>query len=286
MPCYARASAELRARSGARTARGRRPAGGTALYVYGLIRTPGVDLGHVGIEVDGRPERVYTLAMGSVGAAVSHYGSRERILPIRRNLEAHHRVVRDLMKLDGGVLPMRFGHVVTGEPELVRLVADQREDIEEELADLAGKTEMSLKVFWDVENIYDYFVHRDSTILEMRDRLFGDGSEPNREQKIELGRMFADRLAEDRETHLHQVTEVLEDCVEDIEQDDARTERMVMNLALLAEKARLAELDRRVGEAAGRFSGLYVFKYAGPFAPYHFVGLDLDVPARTSASGR
>jgi hypothetical protein len=40
-----------------------------------------------------------------------------------------------------------------------------------------------------------------------------------------------------------------------------------------------------VQDAAGRFSGLYLFKYTGPFAPYHFVGLDLESPAEAAARG-
>jgi hypothetical protein len=265
--------------------RARRAAGGTALYVYGLIRSPGIDLGYLGLDVDGRPERVHTLAAGRLGAVVSHYGTKERVLPLRRNLEAHHRVVRDLLKVSGGVLPMRFGHVVAGEREVMRFLAEHRAEVEEEMAYLHGKTEMALKVFWDVDNIYGYFVDKDPALAEMRDRLYGKGVDPSHQQKIELGRMFAERLEEDRESHVAQVTEVIEPCVVDIEQDDARTEKMVMNLALLVDKARLPDLDRRVQDAAGRFSGLYLFKYTGPFAPYHFVGLDLESPAEAAARG-
>jgi len=274
-------SADLRKRA----VRARRQQGGTALYLYGLIRSPGVDLGYVGLDVDGKPGRVRTIAVDRVGAVASAYPEVHRVLPVRRNLDAHHAVGRDLLKLAGGFLPMRFGHVVPSERELLRLLAAHHEEIEEELDYLAGKVEATLKVFWDVENIYGYFVDKDPVLTEMRDRTFGPGAEPSRQAKIELGRAFADRLDADRETHVRQVTACLETIAEEIEEGEVREERMIMNLALLVDRSRLADLDRRVDETAGRFSGLYLFRYAAPFAPYHFVALELDgAPRRRAAA--
>jgi len=269
-----------------RAARARRQQGGTALYVYGFIRSPGVDLGYVGLDVDGQPARVHTMAVDRIGAVVSPYPDVDRVLPVRRNLDAHHRVGRDLLKLAGGLLPMRFGHVVPGDRELLRLLAAHRAEIEEELGYLDGKVEMALKVFWDVDNIYEYFVDKDPVLTDMRDRAYGRGVEPSRQAKIELGRAFAERLDADRETHVRQVTEALQPGADEIEADEAGAEKMVMNLTLLVDRPRLPNLEQHVHDVAARFSGLYLFRYAGPFPPYHFVGLDLGAPPQRAAAAR
>ena len=71
----------------------------TGRYLYGLIRTAkDRDFGCIGLEHEGKPARVYTARVDSVAAVVSEYGAREKVLPLRRNLDPHHRVIREVMK--------------------------------------------------------------------------------------------------------------------------------------------------------------------------------------------
>ena len=106
--------------------------------------------------------------------------------------------------------------------------------------------------------------------------MFADGREPSRNELVDLGHAFAGILADERARLTQQVTEALAGHVAEIEEDTPRAEKVVMNLALLVERSRRDELEARVQEIAGGFSDELLFKYTGPFAPFHFVGIDID----------
>ncbi len=247
------------------------------LYLYGIVRqADAAAMGAIGLEVGGRAAEVYPIVEGDVGAVVSAFPAKGKILPIRKNLEAQNKVLRELTRAPGGVLPVRFGHVVPSEGEVRRLLMARRLDILRELSTLDGKTEMALGVSWDVENVFAYFFEQHKDLAAMRDRMFADGGEPSRNERVELGQAFAARLADERSRCADQVILALDPFVVDINEDKLRAEKQVMNLALLVERSRLDELDAAIQSCAAGFPDAYLFKYTGPFAPFHFVGLALE----------
>lgn len=247
------------------------------LYLYGIVRqSDAAAMGAIGLEVGGKAGEVYPIIEGDVGAVVSSLPTRGRVLPIRKNLEAQNKVLRELTRAPGGVLPVRFGHVVPGERDVRRLLMARRIDILRELSTLDGKTEMALAVSWDVENVFAYFAKEHEDLAAQRDRLFADGREPSRSERVELGQAFAARLEDDRGRYTEQVIAALEPYVVDVREDRLRAEKQVMNLALLVERSRLDELEAKVQDFGAGFPDAFLFKYTGPFAPFHFVGLALE----------
>jgi hypothetical protein len=247
------------------------------LYLYGIVRqADAAAMGAIGLEVAGRPADVYPIVEGDVGVMVSAFPAKGRVLPVRKNLDAHNKVLRELTKVPGGVLPLRFGHVVPGERDVRRLLVQRRLDILRELATLDGKTEMALAVSWDVENVFAYFATQHKDLGAMRDEMFADGREPSRNERVELGHAFAGRLDDDRARYRQQVIEALDRFVVDVREDRPRAEKQVVNLALLVERSRLSELDTAIQEIAAGFPDAFLFKYTGPFAPFHFVGLEIE----------
>jgi Gas vesicle synthesis protein GvpL/GvpF len=251
--------------------------GDTALYLYGIVRAGDAALmGPMGLDVDGAPERVYPIVVGAAGAVVSRFPGTRRVAPTRRNLGAHNRVLLELMSTPGSVLPLRFGHVLPGEDAAREFLAARQEEIARALSRIEGKVEVALKVYWDVENVFDYLVKQDAALCAARDELFAGGREPSRDERLDLGRMFAARLDDQRRTNGERVIEGLGEVVAESAEDPAQGEKMVVNLALLVERARLPELYAKIHEIAGWFPDVLLFKYAGPFAPFHFVAPDLD----------
>jgi hypothetical protein len=247
------------------------------LYLYGLVReADAAAMGAIGLEVAGRAADVYPIVEGDVGALVSALPVKGRVLPVRKNLEAQNKVLRELTKAPGGVLPVRFGHLIPGERDVRRLLAQRQLDILRELSTLDGKTEMALAVSWDVENVFAYFAEQHPDLAALRDRMFEGGREPSRNERVDVGQAFAARLEDDRSRFTEQVIDTLDPYVVDIHEDRPRTEKQVMNLAVLVERSRLDELDARIQGLAAGFPDAFVFKYTGPFAPFHFVGLELE----------
>jgi len=204
---------------------------------------------------------------------------------MRKNLDAQNRVLRQLMNVPGGLLPLRFGHVVPSEREARRMLSRRQRQLVHELGQLAGKVEMALKVVWDQENVFEYLLKQDGELSAMRDQMFAAGREPSRDEQMEIGRVFAARVEEARRGHVERVTTSLEGFVADLQEDPVKDVKEVMNLALLVARAKLPALDERVDMIAAVLPDALLVKYTGPFAPFHFVDVDLDDETDDASDG-
>src|SRR5262245_1192283 len=147
-------------------------------YVYGLVRAAQApELGPIGLEHAGSPGRVYAISVDGMAALVSDYDRRRRIAPLRRNLEPHDRVIREAWKTTT-MIPMTFGHVARSAREIERLLGRHARAIAAELNRLDGMVEISVRVKWDVDNIFKYIVDSDPLLASLRDRLFDPGQPP------------------------------------------------------------------------------------------------------------
>ncbi|MBI4577988.1 MAG: GvpL/GvpF family gas vesicle protein [Planctomycetes bacterium] len=235
-----------------------------------------MDFGCIGLEHDGRPGRVYTLRVESLGAVVSEFAGREKVLPLRRNLDPHHRVIREVMKTTT-IVPMTFGHVARSRNDVAKTLRSNREAIGAQLDRVDGKVEMDLKVNWDVDNIFEYFVGADAELRAYRDQVFGRSCAPSKAEKIELGRTFEERRNREREEQTDRVTEVFHPCTSDMKVNPPKGEKVVMDLAFLVDRGGLKPFEECVYQVAGTFSTQYLFDYSGPWAPFAFVDVALDL---------
>src|SRR3990167_5056128 len=218
---------------------------------------------------------VYAISQGPVAAVVSDI-TEKRIRPERKNLVAHHAVVKRLME-ETTVLPVAFG-TIAGSPKAVQAILKENSAaFVEQLDRVRGKVEIGLRVTWDVPNIFEYFVNRHRELAELRDSVLGKQRGPSQEDKIELGRRFDRLLAQDREQHTDTVMEVLAPRCVDIKQNQPREEREVMHLACLIDRDARTAFEDGVFEAAKRFDNYFAFDFNGPWAPHHFVDVALEV---------
>jgi len=241
----------------------------TGLYLYGitvadrmLCARNGVGGADVELVVEGR-----------LAAIVSQLGV-GKVRPQRANLAAHHRVLHDLAE-ERPVLPVVFGTITGNEEELQRVLRRNQDTLSDLLDRLQGKVEMGLKVYWDLPNVFEYFVATHQELESMRNRLFRPGRTPTVEEKVELGERFVSLLQQARERHTRRVKEALATCSVEVRGIDPGEERMILKLACLVEKDRQAEWEEGVRQAAMFFDDHYRFDYNGPWPPYNFADVDL-----------
>jgi len=247
-----------------------------SLYVYGFVRGADIpEVGEAGLGQDGRATRVFPVNAGRVAAMVSVYGSERRVLPLRRNLEPHHRVVSELTRATT-VVPVAFGHVVTGEKELKSFLRANADAICAELDRLQGKVEMGVRVRWDVENIFRHIVEGDPELAASRDQVFAAGAKASPAEKLELGRMFEERLQAARATLTERVLESLSGAAAQVRSNPPTTEETVADLAFLVDRDAQERFEDRVGEMAALWPPEYVFQCTGPWAPFNFVEAQLS----------
>lgn len=255
----------------------RSPEGSKGYYLYGFIRTDeDRDFGPIGLPDGGEPGKVHTVRNGPVAAIVSLVPTHDKILPLRKNLAPHNGVIREVMKTTT-IIPMAFGHVARGEEEIKRALKRNRQPLLDELERLWSKVEMGLKIKWDVENIFEHVLGMDPELSAMRDRVFGRASAATQAEKLELGRMFEDRLSKEREREIERITEALRPAVAEHRIKPPRTETTVLDVAFLVDRESTREFEDKVCQIAAAYPAEYVFDYSGPWAPFDFVDVDLSM---------
>jgi hypothetical protein len=112
-------------------------------YVYALLAEP--PRGDTGAGLDAEPLRF--VPVGDVLAAVGDMAAAPPVSPI--TLRAHDAVVRRLAAAVDAILPVRFGTLLEGERALADAIAGRAPRLREALALVAGREQMTLRVFGD-----------------------------------------------------------------------------------------------------------------------------------------
>ena len=240
-------------------------------YIYAIVDALEATGSYGPIGIEGG--EVYAVPEGQVAAVVSNVPD-EKIRPERRHLAAHHNVEKRLMER-GTPLPVSFGMIADGPEALRTILATNQAAFVDQLRRVSGRVEMSLRVVWDVPNIFEYFVRTHPELRRLRDQLFGGGREPSEDDKIELGRLFDRMLNEDRADHTQGVVEALAPLCVEMKENPPRTEREVVHLACLVPRDGQERFEQGVFEAAKRFNDDYSFDFNGPWPPYNFVDVSL-----------
>jgi hypothetical protein len=246
-------------------------------YLYGFAES-GFSLAAELPGLAGAP--VHPIRFQDIAALVSDHPV-EKLSLLRRNLEPHHRVIREITK-QTTFIPATFGHISENQEQILEVLRESHAGIRAELERLAGRVEMGVKLLWDVDNIFDFFVSSGRELRNRRDRVFGK-SRPTLEEKLELGAFFDKRLKQERERLGNQIIEALRPLTSEVRGNPPTDVKMVMNAAFLIEKSREKEFEEALYRAARLFDSNFALDYSGPWPPYNFVRLSLKVPAAEMA---
>ena len=250
-----------------------------AKYLYAIVLRDGMTCADPGRECgsDGlNGQAVYCIPHGRVAAVVSDV-LETKFRPERRHLAAHHHVLKSLMDEGKAVLPVSFGVVADDAKALTRILSMNEDAFREQIERVAGKVEMGLRVVWDVPNVFQYIVDVHPELRALRDLLPRGGRGPTQDERITLGRRFEQLLEEDRAANTASVREVLDKVCSEVKDNNPRDETEVMNLACLIGRGDQHAFEDAVLEAAKLFDDNYAFDFSGPWPPYNFVDVDLQL---------
>ena len=224
----------------------------------------------------GAPVRV--VGYGDVAAVVSHHVV-ERLRPSRSNLEPHHRIVREISS-EATLVPAAFGHISESDEDLLRVLRGNHEEIRGELARLDNRSEMGLKLTWNVGNIFEHMVRVCGELREARDRVFSSGP-PSMADKLEVGALFESTLERERERLTARLLGAFDALTIEVSTSPPRHEKAICQAALLIERAREREFLDTLARAAALFDANHTLEYSGPWPAYSFVRLRLHagIPA-------
>ncbi len=247
-------------------------------YLYGFTDrhfdpTPGL------CGLRGAPVRA--ISFRDLAAIVSQHPV-QRLLPSRSNVEPHHRIVRHV-SASAALVPAAFGHISETEADILAVLEGNYDQIREELVRLAYKCEMTVKLRWNVDNIYECMVRNNRDLREVRDRVFRD-PHPSLNAKLQVGALFEATLAREREWLAKLLVESLQPVMLDSLVNPPRDEKIACHVAVLVERARETDFVQALGSAATLFNADFTLDYSGPWPPYSFVRLRLQPGQQTTAA--
>jgi hypothetical protein len=240
-------------------------------YVYAIVAGEvEIDLGQNGMPDGSGP--VTGLRAGGFTAVVSPYaGPPMERLPradVLRGLIVHQRVIERVMG-DYSVLPARFGTVLGSAEEVRQVLITFRPRLERAFEDISGAVEIDLSATWDLSVIFGEIRH-EPALADLADVAGTDIGDAGLAMRIQAGELVQVALERRREEYRHRAVEALAPLVRDMRRNPLPADDIVLNLALLVDRHRLAEVDVTVDRLASEWDGRVTFRYVGPLPPYSF----------------
>lgn len=233
------------------------------LFYATILTNKECNFGRVGLN----KQIVHSINYKDVGALVSDYPRVDKIKLLRKNLAPYHQVVRDAAKRFT-TIPARFGQIARDEAEVNVALRKNYDEIRQELERLDGKVEMGVKVRWNVEDLFEYFLRVDEELKARREKL-QNKKNISRTEQVDFGRFFHNRIESARADITERIITPLPPA--ELRLDDVSEDNIIANISLLISESLLQELEDAVDELGDSIGEEYSLKIDGPWPPFSFV---------------
>ncbi len=240
------------------------------LYLYGIFPPPGpVELAESGL--DKAPVLVETV--GEFAFLYSE-AQQERYLASRRNLLTHTKALERAMESGHRtLLPLQFGLVVPDWETVKKdLLAPQGETLHRLLQKLAGKREVSLKIYWDNNAELQRLLAENPDLEARRNAL--TGRVLSMEETIAIGQEIERRMDRHQDAIAGRFAEVLEPLALETRVNDPLSETMICNAAYLILWDSEPEFAAAVEALDAEFESRLTIRYNNFTPPYNFIELE------------
>ena len=246
------------------------------IYVYCIIETsePRV-FGNIGI--GGRGDEVFTVHYRDLAAVVS----RAPLMvydPTRENALTHEHV-NEVVMIDNNFtpVPMSFGTLFKTENDTVEFLKDTYDALRDVLTKMKDKLELGLKVTWDRDSVLAQIEQESEDIRRLKEEIVGNQHTSTYFARMQLGRLVEQALTERSDGYVRDIYASLQDTAIASRPNKVIGEKMIMNAAFLIARDRSDDFDARVHELGKRYEGKLAFRVTGPWPPYNFVTIRLQL---------
>jgi hypothetical protein len=244
------------------------------MYVYSIIEAMQPRrFGKLGI--GGRGDDVYTIHYKDLATVVS----RTPLVvydPTRENVLAHNHVNEVIIEEGFTPVPMSFGTLFKTEKDIVEFLEDTYDDLRDVLVKMKDKLEFGLRVNWAREEVLADIERDDEGIRRLKEEI-SKSQQSTYFARVQLGRMVEQALAEKSDAYVRDIYEYLREGAIASRSNKPIGDRMIMSAAFLVERDRAENFDQKVQEIAQRFEGRLSFRYTGPWPPWNFVTIRLQL---------
>ncbi len=246
------------------------PAATKARYLYGIVAADeSIPSGLAGLA----SAPLATFAHAGVVALVSPPPP-GRLRPERRHLAAHQAVLQAVAR-SCSLLPMAFGVVAPSESAVRDLLDEHADALRGELDRVRGRVEMTVRLGLDAALAVRAYVEDDAELKHLAAQIAAGSA--SHEIKMRAGRRFESLLAERRDAALASLSTALEPVAAELRPGTLRTERDLVNLAVLVPRDRLDAFEHAVHAVAEHFDDRHALEFSGPWPAFSFVDVKLSL---------
>jgi Gas vesicle synthesis protein GvpL/GvpF/DnaJ domain len=192
-------------------------------------------------------------------------------------LIVHQRVI-EAVSDELTVLPARLGTVLASEDEVRMLLERFGQPLAAALKDVAGAVEVDLSATWDTNALFAD-IAREPAVAALAGAVAEENSDDDVAARVRVGMAVQEAAEQRRETYRRRIVGELVSHTRDAQPNPSVADDIVANLALLVDRAKLADFDAAVDELGQEMGDVLSFRYVGPLPPYSFATVDVVRPA-------
>ena len=251
------------------------------VYVYCIIEsTEPRTFGKVGI--GGRSDEVFTVHYRDLAAVVS----RAPLIvydPTRENALTHEHVQEVVMNEHGFTpVPMSFGTLFKTDEDTVEFLKDTYDALRDVLVKMKDKLEFGLKVNWDRDQVLREIEEQNEEIRRLKAEIETNTQSSTYFARMQLGRLVEQALIDRSEAIVREIYDHLRDAAIASRSNKVIGDKMIMNAAFLVARDQAEHFDAKVHDIGKKFEGTLSFRYTGPWPPYNFVTIRLQLERSAS----
>ena len=251
------------------------------VYVYCIIESSEPrTFGKIGI--GGRSDEVFTVHYLDLAAVVS----RAPLIvydPTRENALTHEHVQEVVMNEHGFTpVPMSFGTLFKTDDDTVEFLKDTYDALRDVLVKMKDKLEFGLKVNWDRDQVLREIEQQNEVIRRLKAEIETNTQSSTYFARMQLGRLVEQALVDRSESIVREIYDHLRDAAIASRSNKVIGDKMIMNAAFLVGRDQAEHFDAKVHDIGKKFEGTLSFRYTGPWPPYNFVTIRLQLERSAS----
>jgi hypothetical protein len=251
------------------------------VYVYCIIESGEPrTFGKLGI--GGRGDDVYTVHYKDLAAVVS----RTPLVvydPTRENALTHEHVQEVVMNEHGFTpVPMSFGTLFKTEKDAIEFLKDTYDALRDVLQKMKDKLEFGLKVNWDRDEVLREIEEQNEEIRRLKAEIQTNTQSSTYFARMQLGRLVEQALADKSDLYVRSIYDHLREAAIASRSNKVIGDKMIMNAAFLVGRGQAEAFDAKVHEIGKQFEGKLSFRFTGPWPPYNFVTIRLQLERSAS----
>jgi len=244
-------------------------------YIYCIVASNfDINLGPIG--VGGRGDLVSTIGFDGLCMVVSDHPL-SKLVVNPENMLTHQKVIEEVMKEFGSVLPIRFGTIAATPDEIRNLLNRRYSEFMELLKQFENKVELNVRGTWkDMGIIFKEIDKEHAELQRIRTEIEQLDTKENKNQKIaEAVNLVEHALNEKKEQESGKIIEAFRRSVFDYKHNKTSSDAIFMNTAFLINSGRELEFDHIMADLGEKYQDRSDFVYTAPLPIFNFINLKI-----------